>query len=143
MFWLCVACAVLGLTVATLLVKIALLRKGIDEVRAEMEARLDTDTNTLISVSGGDRHLRRLAAGLNTQLRLLRKERRRLQNGCQPAPTHFPASDGRRRQPKHLPGRLPARLWRTSNRAGPPCCCSPATVYVSKGASKQRSVALE
>lgn len=81
MLWLCILCAVLFLTVVILLIKIALLHKAIDEVRTEMNAKLEIDTNTLISVSGGDRHIRRLAAELNGQLRLLRKERRRFQNG--------------------------------------------------------------
>lgn len=81
MLWLCILCAVLFLTVVILLIKIALLHKAIDEVRTEMNAKLEIDTNTLISVSGGDRHIRRLAADLNGQLRLLRKERRRFQNG--------------------------------------------------------------
>jgi signal transduction histidine kinase len=67
--------------VIILLVKIALFHRAIDEVRMEMNARLEVDTNTLISVSSGDRYIRRLAAELNTQLRLLRGERRRLQNG--------------------------------------------------------------
>lgn len=81
MLWPCILCAVLFLTVVILLIKIALLHKAIDEVRTEMNAKLEIDTNTLISVSGGDRHIRRLAADLNGQLRLLRKERRRFQNG--------------------------------------------------------------
>lgn len=81
MLWPCILCAVLFLTVVILLIKIALLHKAIDEVRTEMNAKLEIDTNTLISVSGGDRHIRRLAADLNGQLRLLRNERRRFQNG--------------------------------------------------------------
>lgn len=81
MLWVYILCAVLFLTVVILLIKIAMIHKAVDEVRAEMSAKLDSDTNTLISVSGGDRHIRRLAAELNTQLRLLRAERRRFQNG--------------------------------------------------------------
>ncbi|MDD4541694.1 MAG: C-GCAxxG-C-C family (seleno)protein [Eubacteriales bacterium] len=42
---------------------------------------MDIDTNTLITISSGDRHMRRLAAALNTQIRLLRHERRQLQSG--------------------------------------------------------------
>ncbi|MEN6489657.1 MAG: HAMP domain-containing sensor histidine kinase [Smithella sp.] len=81
MLLLCVLCAALFLIVVILLIKIALLHKAIDEVRAGMNERLDMDTNTLISISSSDPHIRRLATGLNTQLRLLRGERRRLQNG--------------------------------------------------------------
>jgi len=81
MLWLCVLCAVLALVIVVLMVKVALLHRAADEIRAELGVRLDTDTNTLITISCGDRQMRRLAADLNTQLRLLRKERRRLQSG--------------------------------------------------------------
>lgn len=81
MLWLCLLCAVFFLIVLMLLIKIALYHRAIDEVRAEMKTRLDIDTNTLISLSSGDRHIRRLAADLNMQLRMLRRERRRLQSG--------------------------------------------------------------
>jgi len=81
MLWLCVLCGLLALVIAVLTIKVVLLHRAADEIRAELGARLDTDTNTLITVSCGDRHMRRLAADLNTQLRLLRKERRRLQSG--------------------------------------------------------------
>ena len=81
MLWLCILCAVLFLIIVLLLIRITLFHRAIDEVRAEMNAKLDMDTNTLISVSSGDRHIKRLAAELNAQLRMLRTERRRLQNG--------------------------------------------------------------
>ena len=81
MLWLCVLCAILAFVIAVLIIKVVLLHRAADEIRAELGARLDTDTNTLITISCGDRHMRRLAADLNTQLRLLRKERRRLQSG--------------------------------------------------------------
>jgi len=81
MLWLWILCAVLAFTVAALIFKIALLHRAADEICAELSTKLSTDTNTLITVSGGDRHMRRLAAGLNAQLRLLRQERRRFQSG--------------------------------------------------------------
>jgi len=81
MLWLCVLCALLALIVTVLIAKVVLLHRAADEIRAELGARLDIDTNTLIAISSGDCHMRRLAADLNTQLRLLRKERRRLQSG--------------------------------------------------------------
>ncbi len=81
MFWLAVLCAILMIIIIFLIIKILLLRRATDEVCAELNARLNIDTNTLITVSSGDRHTRRLAAELNTQLRLLKQERRRLQSG--------------------------------------------------------------
>ena len=81
MFWLTLVCAALTVVIGALVVKIALLHKAMDEIRAELSQRLHTDTNTLLSISSGDGHIRKLAADLNVQLRLLRKERRRFQSG--------------------------------------------------------------
>ena len=81
MLWPCVLYALLMIVIAVLSIKIALLHRAADDIRAELGARLVTDTNTLITLSCGDRHMRRLAADLNVQLRLLRQERRQLQNG--------------------------------------------------------------
>ena len=47
----------------------------------ELEEKLELDTNTLLSISSGDRAVCMLAARINAQLRGLRKERLRLQNG--------------------------------------------------------------
>lgn len=41
----------------------------------ELEEKLELDTNTLLSISSGDRAVRMLAARINAQLRGLRKER--------------------------------------------------------------------
>ena len=41
-----------------------------------LQERLETDTNTLLSIPSRDKAMCRLAAGLNSQLRLLRQERR-------------------------------------------------------------------
>ena len=66
-----------------LLLLLALLsvRRSIREVAEELDEKLRTDTNTLISISTGDRAVQALAAQINRQLRALRKERLRLQTG--------------------------------------------------------------
>ena len=74
-------CAVLALTVLLLAWKILLLRRSAEEIRRGLQERLETDTNTLLSISSRDAAMRRLAAGLNGQLRLLRQERQRHQQG--------------------------------------------------------------
>ena len=74
-------CLLLLITALALLVKVRLLQRSMDEIARELGERLSTDTNVLLSVSGRDRHARRLAAGLNRQLRLLREQRRRFQLG--------------------------------------------------------------
>lgn len=81
MHWLCVLCIVLLIIIAVLAVKIYLMHKALDEIIRGLSERLETDTNTLISISSRDWHMRSLASELNAQLRLLRRERRRLQSG--------------------------------------------------------------
>lgn len=74
-------CGVLLVMVLVLGVKLWLIRKAMAEIRAEMGEILSGDTNRLLSISSGDRSVRRLAAALNEQLRLLRNQRRQFLNG--------------------------------------------------------------
>ena len=76
-------CILLPLCLINLLLvwKIILLRRSADALREGLQERLEEDTNTLLSIPSRDKSMRRLAAGLNAQLRLLRQERRRCQNG--------------------------------------------------------------
>ncbi len=62
-------------------IKIHLMQKSVEEIACAFENRLNTDTNTLIDISSGDRKLCYLAASINTQLRQLRKERQEYQQG--------------------------------------------------------------
>ena len=78
--WICAVVA-LALAAAILLLKWALLRASLREVSRELAEKLRTDTNTLISLSSGDRAVRALAAQMNIQLQALRRERLRLQKG--------------------------------------------------------------
>lgn len=71
----------LMLCVVLLLLKFLLLRHSIREVAEELDEKLKTDTNTLISISIGDQAVQTLAAQINEQLAALRRERLRLQNG--------------------------------------------------------------
>lgn len=61
--------------------KLAHLRHCTKEIAQSFRDRLAEDTNTLIDVSTGDPYIRRLASEINVQLRLLRQERRRFQQG--------------------------------------------------------------
>lgn len=81
MLWLGILCGALAVTAIVLLVKNHLLHKAADEITAQFAAKLEDETNTVITISGGDRHMRRLAAGINTQLKLLNRERHRFQQG--------------------------------------------------------------
>ena len=71
----------LALSVLFLLLYLLILRHSICEAAEELDEKLKTDTNTLISISTVDRAVRTLAAQINKQLKALRKERLRLQNG--------------------------------------------------------------
>lgn len=71
----------MALCIIALLVKIYLLQKSADEIACAFADRLTTDTNMLIDISSGDKHMRSLANTVNTQLRVLRRERQRFQQG--------------------------------------------------------------
>lgn len=79
--WLCIAVGILSPVVVALSVKIYLMRKAAREIADALSDRLMTDTNTLIDITSRDRHMRRLAADINVQLRHLRGERRRYRHG--------------------------------------------------------------
>ena len=72
---------ILLLIIFVLLAKVYFLRKSAREIRSGFHDRLTADTNTLIDISSRDPYMRRLAADINTQLRMLRKERHRYQQG--------------------------------------------------------------
>lgn len=52
-----------------------------DEICVELKEHLSNESNTLISISTGDKHTRYFAAELNRELRLLRKQRQQYLNG--------------------------------------------------------------
>ena len=79
MVW--VLAAGLALVALGLGIKVALLRHGIKGLRRDLVERRGQDTNTLLSLPCRDRELRRLASALNQELRALRKERLRYQQG--------------------------------------------------------------
>lgn len=76
-----VLCGVLSVIVLILCVKIYTMKASMAQIREELADWLETDTNTLISISSNDKQLRLLAADLNKQLRLLREQRRQYLNG--------------------------------------------------------------
>lgn len=67
--------------VGALMLKIYLMRKAADEIREKFEKKVNTDTNTLIDISGNDLVMANLADSINKELRLLRAERNRFQQG--------------------------------------------------------------
>lgn len=79
MVW--VLAAGLALLALGLGLKVALLRHGMKGLRRDLVERRGQDTNTLLSLPCRDRELRRLASALNQELRALRQERLRYQQG--------------------------------------------------------------
>ncbi len=61
--------------VFSLLVRIRILRKSVQEITRAFQEIVSTETNTLIGISSRDLYLRKLAACMNDQLRILRAER--------------------------------------------------------------------
>ncbi len=72
---------ILLLIIFALAAKICFLRKSAREIADAFRDRLTADTNTLIDISTRDSYMRKLAADINTQLRLLRSKRHRYQQG--------------------------------------------------------------
>ena len=69
--------------IAMLSIKIYLMERSAEEIMEAFGDRLESDTNILIDISSRNRKMRKLAARINAELRLLRKERRCYQQGNQ------------------------------------------------------------
>ena len=77
--WILVA--LLGVLLLILAGKVYTLRKSARQLREGVAQQLERETNTLLSVSSGDREMRALTDALNGQLAQLRAERQRYQHG--------------------------------------------------------------
>ena len=76
-----IAVGVLSFTVLLLVCKILSMQKATREIAEDFAEHLQSDTNTLICVATRDRHVRALAVAINRELRTLREQRLRYQNG--------------------------------------------------------------
>lgn len=74
---------ILVVIIIMLSIKIYLMEKSVREIMEAFADRLKTDTNILIDISSRDKNMRELADRINTEIRLLRKERRCYQQGDQ------------------------------------------------------------
>ena len=77
--WILVS--LLGAFLLILAGKVYTLRKSARQLREGVAQQLERETNTLLSVSSGDREMRALTDALNGQLAQLRAERQRYQHG--------------------------------------------------------------
>lgn len=80
-YFLGALCLILLVVLCILLIKMAGMRKAAEEIRTAFADRLREDTNVGIDISSSDRKLRRLAADIDRQLKLLRKEHIRYAEG--------------------------------------------------------------
>jgi len=76
-----ILCAALALVIIILILKIYTMQKALEEICALFGEHLADDSNALITVSSGDRQIRKLTARLNEELKLLRRQRRRYMQG--------------------------------------------------------------
>lgn len=81
MFFSWFLCGILLVVVIILFIKILFMKKSMDEICVELKESLSNESNTLISISTGDKHTRYFVAELNRELRLLRKQRQQYLNG--------------------------------------------------------------
>lgn len=79
--WLWASIVILIGIIITLLIKIYILQQSVKEIESAFADRLITDTNILIDISSNDKYIRHLANTINRQLRKLRTERHRFQQG--------------------------------------------------------------
>ena len=74
-------CAALAAAVLILCVRLWLLHRAMDELRAQLPELMGEDTNVLLGISSRDKHARALAAALNRELRELRRLRWKYMSG--------------------------------------------------------------
>lgn len=79
--WVWAFIGILVTIIIALLVKMYILQKSVKEIETAFADRLITDTNVLIDISSNNKNMRHLADMINGELRKLRKERHRFQQG--------------------------------------------------------------
>ena len=79
--WCIVLICSLALAALCLLAYLLVLRHSLREAAEELDEKLRTDTNTLISISTGDRAMQSLVTHINRQLQAPRRECLRLHSG--------------------------------------------------------------
>ncbi|MGI6014793.1 MAG: sensor histidine kinase [Oscillospiraceae bacterium] len=79
--WLWVSLGISLIVISILVTKLFLIRQSAKEIKTEFAEKLVTDTNTLIAISSCDRQMQQLTACINAELRKLRDERHRFQQG--------------------------------------------------------------
>lgn len=79
--WLWGIIGILVIAIIILIIKLYLIKKATQEIIDSFENSISSDTNIVIDISSHDKHMRHLAASINTQLRQLRRQKHRYQKG--------------------------------------------------------------
>ena len=74
-------CVILGIVILILTVKIHIMKKDCKRITDGMHEKMNTDTNTLLEISTGDRDMKEMAACLNTQLAELKEMKHKYRQG--------------------------------------------------------------
>ena len=72
--FLIVVIIILTAVIVIMAVKIFNMQISMDNITEELKQKISIDTNSLITLNTGDKHIRKLASELNKELQLLRKE---------------------------------------------------------------------
>ena len=81
MVWLSAVCATCVVIIVILVVKIILMKRDINAIAADFNGKLNSDTNTLVTISGSDKSVHRLAADINKSLKELRRQKLKFERG--------------------------------------------------------------
>ena len=83
MIWLYLISFLLMIIIVFMIIKIYLMKKSIKEIRTKIKEILKSDTNSLLTISSNDKEIKELVDDLNKELKVLRKERIKYENGNQ------------------------------------------------------------
>ncbi len=81
--WFYIVIGILISITIVLVLKLIWLKLSIREIRIALKEILKSDTNNLITISSGDKDIKKLCMGLNAELKILRSQRLQYENGNQ------------------------------------------------------------
>ena len=80
-FWLCCLIGTLPVIILCLVIKICLLKRSAKQIAKSFHERMTIDTNTMIDLPSRDKDMQSLANSINTELKKLKNDRHRYQQG--------------------------------------------------------------
>ena len=80
-FWLCCLIGILTVIFLCLVFKICLLKRSAEQIAKSFHERMTIDTNTMIDLPSRDKDMQSLANSINTELKKLKNDRHRYQQG--------------------------------------------------------------